>query len=48
MKTICPCGWSDEEGDGTEVPAEEGTEVEATPGVTVEKLKSGVEMDCVA
>ncbi len=44
MKTICPLGWSEAEGDGTEVCAEadEGMDV------TVEKLNAGVATGCVA
>lgn len=44
MKTICPLGWSEAEGDGTEVSAEEEMDV----GVIVEKLKTGVTTGCVA
>jgi len=44
VKAICPLGWSDEEGDGMGVCGEPDMDV----GVTVEKLKAGVEIGCVA
>ncbi len=44
MKAICPLGWSEVEGDGTDVCAE----ADAGVDVTVEKLKIGVANGCVA
>lgn len=41
---MCPLGWSDADGDGIEVCAEEEMEV----GVTVARLKAGVKIGCVA
>jgi len=37
VRTICPVGWSEEEGDGMDVCADAGKAV----GMDVEKLKSG-------
>lgn len=42
---MCPAGWSDEEGEGTDVCAED---VDKAVGTGVEKLKSGVAISWVA
>lgn len=43
MKTICPVGWSDDEGEGMGVCAEPGFEVfDVGDGTGVKKLKTGV------
>ena len=45
VKTMCPLGWSDEEGDGMDVcPLEDEMDV----GMAVEKLNAGVVIGCVA
>jgi len=42
VKTICPPGWSEEEGDGTEVAAESGLEgLVVGDGMDVNALKTG-------
>jgi hypothetical protein len=43
VKTICPLGWSEGDGDGTDVCPEEDIDV----GMAVEKLNAGVAIGCV-